>query len=63
MDSVQLFTEHFLHKRMLFAAPRLHVHINISLISACLIQHSRTDVNAALTLYAGSNGQWVVYLP
>ncbi len=35
------------HKRMLFAAPRLYIHINISLISAYLIRHSRTDVDAA----------------
>ncbi len=33
---------------MLFAAPWLHVHINISLISTCLIQYLCTDVDAAL---------------
>ncbi len=32
---------------MLFAAPWLHVHINISLISAYLIRHSHTDVEVA----------------
>ncbi len=39
MDRVRLFTEHSLFKQMLFAAPRLRVHINISLIFACLIRH------------------------
>ncbi len=33
---------------MLYTALRLHVHINISLISACLIRHLRTDVDAVL---------------
>ncbi len=33
---------------MLFVVPRWHVHINISLISICLIRHSRTDVDTAL---------------
>ncbi len=47
-DSVRLFTEHSPHKRMRFTAPWLHIHINISLISTCLIQHLRTDVDAAL---------------
>ncbi len=45
-DSVRLFTEGSLHKQILFAAPRLLVYINISLISTCLIRHSRTDVDA-----------------
>ncbi len=47
-DSIWLFTKRSPHKQMLFAAPRLHIHINISPISACLIWHSRTDVDIAL---------------
>ncbi len=46
-DSDQLFTEHSPHKRMLFAVPWLHVDINISLTSICLIRHSLTDLDAA----------------
>ncbi len=41
---------------MLFAAPRLYVHINISLISPCLVRHLCTDVNAALDLAICSPG-------
>ncbi len=37
MESIQLFTKCPPHKRILFAAPWLHVHINISLIPMCLI--------------------------
>ncbi len=47
VDSIRLFTEHSSHKRMLFAALLLHVHINISLISTCIIRHLRTDVDTA----------------
>ncbi len=47
-DSIRLFTEYSPHKQMLFAALRLHDHINISLIFACLIRHLRTDVDTAL---------------
>ncbi len=47
-DSVWLFAECLPHKWMLFAAPRLHVHINITLIYACFIQHLCTDVDTAL---------------
>ncbi len=47
-NSVWLFTKHSPHERMLFAVPRLHVYTNIFLISACLIPHSCTDVDAAL---------------
>ncbi len=46
-DNVRLFTKCSPHKRMLFAALRLHVHINISLNSACFIQHSHTEVDMA----------------
>ncbi len=44
-DSVRLFPERSPHKRMLFSAPRLHVHINISLIFAHLMWHLCTDVD------------------
>ncbi len=47
-DSVWLFTERFLRKQMLFAAPRLPIQINISLISACLTRHLCTDVDVRL---------------
>ncbi len=47
-DSIWLFIEHSPQKRIMFAAPRLHVHINISLIPSCLIRRSCTDVDAAL---------------
>ncbi len=46
-DSIRLFTERSPHKRMLFTAPWIHVHINISLNFASLIRHLRTDVDAA----------------
>ncbi len=36
-DSIWLFTEISPHKRILIAVPRLDIHINISLISTCLI--------------------------
>ncbi len=38
MDSIHWFTKHSPQERMLFAPPRLRVHINISVISACLIR-------------------------
>ncbi len=46
-DSVRLFTKCSSHKQMLFVVPQLHIRISISIISACLIWHSRTDVDAA----------------
>ncbi len=39
---------------MLFAAPGLHIHINISLISACLIRHWHSHVGAASACLANS---------
>ncbi len=47
-DSIRLFMECLPHKRMLFSAPQLHVHINISFVFARLIWYSCTDVNTAL---------------
>ncbi len=44
---VRLFTEHSPHKRMLFVAPRLHVHTKIFLIFTSLVRHLHTDVDAA----------------
>ncbi len=46
-DSVRLFTECLPHKQMLFTATRLHVNIDISLNSTCLIWRSRTDLDVA----------------
>ncbi len=70
-DTIQLFTECSLHKRMLFLAPRLHVHINISHISSCLIGVRIAFVyrcgpgfiiQQSARLYKLSNFIWMVYV-
>ncbi len=57
MNSVRLFTKCSPHKQMLFPAPWLHIHINISFISARLIRHSRTGVERGFTHLIRSCGQ------